>query len=144
MENDIVSWLAEQGVSKIMVMQILFALMNSILFIQSGLDKVFNWKAEKDFYTSHFKDSILNGTVPLLMPVITISELAAGFLTGIGLLVQVFTGQTGIALLGMLMACLSIIQLFFGQRVAKDYTGAGTLVPYFLMAAAGVYFYMLG
>ena len=142
MENEIVSWLSASGISPANVMQALFSLMISILFIQSGLDKVFNWKGERDFYKSHFEGTLLDGAVPLLMPVITLSELAAGFLSGIGLLVMLFTGRSGIALLGMLMACLSIIQLFFGQRVAKDYNGAAVLVPYFLMAAAGVYFYL--
>ncbi|MCB9351708.1 MAG: DoxX family membrane protein [Lewinellaceae bacterium] len=143
MENSLVNWLSEQGISTVNVMQILFSLMISILFIQSGLDKVFNWQGERDFYKSHFKDTLLNGTAPFLMPVITLSELAAGFLSGIGLLVWLFTGHTEIALAGMLMACLSIIQLFLGQRVAKDYAGAAVLVPYFLLAAAGVYFYLL-
>jgi len=142
MENTILSWLSDLGIDGITLMQILFSLMISILFIQSGLDKVFNWKGEKDFYTSHFKKSILNGTVPLLMPVITISELAAGFLSGIGLLVFLFTGRTELAFLGALMACLSIIQLFFGQRVAKDYAGAASLIPYFFLAAACLYFYL--
>ena len=142
MENEIVNWLSEQGISSVNIMQILFSLMTSILFIQSGLDKVFNWQGERDFYKSHFKDTILNGSVTFLMPVITLSELASGFLSGIGLLVLLFTGNTEVALLGMLMACLSIIQLFLGQRVAKDYAGAAVLVPYFLMAAAGVYFYL--
>lgn len=143
MENTVVNWFSQQGFSPVSIMQILFSLMISILFIQSGLDKVFNWQGERDFYKSHLKDSILDGTVPFLMPVITISELAAGFLSGAGLVALLFTGQTGIGLLGMLLACLSIIQLFSGQRVAKDYNGAAVLVPYFLMAAAGAYFFML-
>lgn len=136
------NWLDGFGIESIMLMQLLFSLMISILFIQSGLDKIFNYKGEKDFYTSHFKKTILNGTVPILMPVITISELAAGFLSGIGVLVLLFTGNTTLAALGALMACLSIIQLFFGQRIAKDYAGAATLVPYFLLAAACLYFYL--
>lgn len=143
MESTFAHSLTTIGLSGAALMQLLFSLMVAILFIQSGLDKVFNWKGEKDFYTSHFKDSLLNGTVPILMPVITISELAAGFLSGIGLLVALFTGDTTLAALGMVIAALSIIQLFFGQRVAKDYAGAATLVPYFLMVMAGLYFYLL-
>lgn len=137
-----VNWLSEFGIEGRILMQLLFSLMLSILFIQSGLDKVFNWKGEKDFYTDHFKKSILNGTVPLLMPIITLSELAAGFLSGIGVIVLLFSGNTTIAALGALMACLSIIQLFFGQRVAKDYAGAATLVPYFFLAAVSLYLYL--
>ncbi len=142
MENSVINWLSEVGISPINIMQILFSLMIAILFIQSGLDKIFNWKGERDFYAEHFKDSILKGTVPLLMPIITVSELAAGLLSAAGIFVFLFTGKTAISFLGMLMACLSIIQLFFGQRIAKDYGGAATLVPYFLLTAAGLYFYL--
>ncbi len=142
MESNIVNWLAENGISQLVILQIFFSLMMSILFIQSGLDKVFNYKGEKAFYTSHFEKSILNGTVPILMPVITISELAAGFLSGIGILIMLFTGNADLAFLGALMACLSIVQLFFGQRLAKDYAGAATLIPYFFLCVIGLYFYL--
>ena len=142
MESNLVLWLASAGIGPAQVMQILFSLMISILFVQSGLDKVFNWKGEKGYYTDHFKNSILNGTVPFLMPAITISELAAGFLSAAGLLVLIFSGNGDVALVGMLMAALSIVQLFFGQRVAKDYAGAATLVPYFLLTMGGLYFYL--
>lgn len=144
MENAILNGLADFGLSGTNLMQLLFSLMISILFIQSGVDKLVNWKGEKAFYADHFKDTILGPTVPLLMPVITISELAAGFLSAIGIIMLLVTGDTTMGFLGMLMACLSIIQLFLGQRIAKDYAGAATLVPYFLLAAAGLYFYTLG
>ncbi len=142
MESTLVLWLSEAGFGPTQVMQLLFSLMISILFVQSGLDKVFNWQGEKAYYTDHFKDSILKSTIPMLMPIITVSELAAGFLSAIGVVALVFTGNPDIALLGMIVAALSILQLFFGQRVAKDYAGAATLVPYFLLSMAGLYFYL--
>jgi len=125
------------------VMRLLFGLIVAILFIQSGLDKIFNYQGEQSFYKSHFKDSILHGMVPLLMPVITLFEVAAGFLTGIGLVLYLVNGSTNLAVIGLFLACLAIIQLFFGQRVAKDYAGAGALVPYFLLCAAGLYIFMV-
>jgi hypothetical protein len=33
--------------------------------------------------------------------------------------------------------------LFFGQRMAKDYAGAASLIPYFLLCAAGLYCFMM-
>ena len=134
--------LGNLDISADLLLRGLSSLFVAILFIQSGLDKVINWKGEKAFYTSHFEKSILKGSVPLLMPVITISELAAGFLSGIGLLVYVFGGSTDLAILGMLLANLSILQLFFGQRVAKDFAGAAALVPYFLVTLVGLYLYL--
>jgi hypothetical protein len=44
-----------------------------------------------------------------------------------------------VAFYGALTAGVAILGLFFGQRVAKDYAGAAVLVPYFLLALAGVY-----
>jgi hypothetical protein len=37
------------------------------------------------------------------------------------------------------VSAFSILALFFGQRMAKDYPGAATLVPYFLLALAAIY-----
>ncbi len=142
MTSNIITWFQDIGVSSQEILQVLASLFVGILFTQSGLDKIFNWKGEKDFYTSHFKDSILNGTVPLLMPIITISEVLAGILSLAGVIGVLFMNNTDLAILGMLMACLSIIQLFFGQRVAKDYGGAATLVPYFLVCLFGLWLYL--
>ena len=123
-------------------MHILFSVFVAILFIQSGLDKVFNWACEKSFYQSHFSKTILSGSVGLLMPVITISELGAGFLSALGLVHMLLTGDHAIACTGMLLANISILMLFLGQRIAKDYAGAATLATYFLATSAGMYFYL--
>ncbi|MBK8504876.1 MAG: DoxX family protein [Saprospiraceae bacterium] len=123
------------------VMQAIFSIFMSILFIQSGLDKVFNWNEEKSFYKKHFSKTFLKNTIDMLMPTITLAELAAGFLSGIGIVYYFATGSKTLACVGMLLANISLLMLFFGQRVAKDYPGAATLVPYFLVASAGLYFY---
>lgn len=142
MTSNIINWFQDIGLSSQEILQVLASLFVGILFTQSGLDKIFNWKGEKDFYTKHFKDSILNGTVPILMPIITISEILAGLLSLAGVIGVLFVDNADLAILGMLLACLSIIQLFFGQRVAKDYGGAATLVPYFLVCLFGLWLYL--
>lgn len=123
------------------VMQLATSAFMAILFIQSGLDKLSNWKDEKAFYKKHFSKSILGRSVDLLMPVLTVSELAAGFLSGIGILVFLVSGNQQLACWGMLAANLSFLMLFFGQRVAKDYAGAATIVHYFIVGLIGLYFY---
>ncbi|MEM6376770.1 MAG: DoxX family protein [Bacteroidota bacterium] len=131
------------GISGDTLLQILLTLFVAILFLQSGLDKVFNYKGEQAFYKEHFKKTFLKNTVPLLMPTITIAELAAGIFCGIGVLTLLFTGNTSMGFIGMLLAALSIIMLFFGQRIAKDFGGAASLVPYFLLTIVGLYSYMI-
>ncbi len=39
------------------------ALLVSILFIQSGLDKVFDWKGNLEWLTGHFSKTFLRGMV---------------------------------------------------------------------------------
>ncbi len=141
--NSTTTCLAELGLSSASLLQLAFSAFTAVLFIQSGLDKVFNWKSEKDFYTQHFSKSILNGSVFLLMPVITLTELSAGLLAAAGFFQVLITGNTGFGTAGMLCAVAGLTMLFFGQRVAKDYKGAAVLVPYFLMAAAGLWVFTM-
>ncbi|MBK9515393.1 MAG: DoxX family protein [Flavobacteriales bacterium] len=142
MNNSVLNFLADQGLQPNTMLQLAFGAMAAILFLQSGLDKVFNWKGEKEFLTGHFQKSVLNGSVPLLLPMITLMEIAAGSLSAIGHILLHLGFGSGIGLLGMLIGTVSLILLFFGQRVAKDYAGAAALVPYFLMCAGGLWVFM--
>lgn len=111
----------------------------AILFLQSGLDKVFNYKGNKEWLTGHFAKSPLKNTVDLLMPVITILEVAAGVFAAIGIVQIIMSGSTQMGLIGAQLSAMSILALFFGQRIAQDYAGAGNLVPYFLVCMAAIY-----
>ena len=130
-----------RALSAIHILQLAFSAMAAILFLQSGLDKLFNWKGEKEWLTGHFAKSILKGTVPLLLPVITSIELAAGCCSAIGFFCALLGCGSGVGFLGMLIGLSALVMLFFGQRVAKDYAGAASLVPYFLLSAAGLYLF---
>lgn len=130
------------GFAPITLIQILFSTFMAILFLQSGLDKVINWKGNLDYFTDHFSKSPLKNMVPLLMPIITIFEVAAGAFSALGVLALIFTGNTGLASFGMLLSALSILQLFFGQRLANDYAGAGGLVGYFIATMMGLFAFM--
>ena len=46
---------------------LLGAIMLSILFIQSGLDKVFDWKGNLEWLNGHFSKTFLGGFVPILV-----------------------------------------------------------------------------
>jgi hypothetical protein len=41
---------------------------------------------------------------------------------------------------GSLLSAITLLMLFFGQRVAKDYAGAATLVPYFILVVINLFF----
>ena len=115
------------------------ALLVSILFIQSGLDKVFDWKGNLTWLTGHFAKTIFAKTVPPMLATITVMELATGFLSVAGLIYFVATGSLALIFYASIIGAASITALFFGQRVAKDYAGAAVLVPYFLLLTLLMY-----
>jgi len=77
--------------------------------------------------------------VPLMVLAITILELAAGALSAIGCVLITLSHDTTVAFYGAVVSALSILALFFGQRMAKDYAGAAILVPYFLLSLVAIY-----
>jgi diacylglycerol kinase len=121
------------------ILQILVSAFLAVLFLQSGIDKVVDRKGNSAYLNEHFALSPLAGTVGPMLLVITILEVSAGALSGVGCLLLLLTHDSMVAFLGAVIAGINIIALFLGQRVAKDYAGAAALVPYFLLALAGIY-----
>jgi len=119
--------------------QILVPAFLSILFLQSGIDKVVDRRGNLDWLKGHFAKSPLAGMVPLMVLAITILELAAGALSAIGCVLITLSHDTTVAFYGAFVSALSILALFFGQRMAKDYAGAAILVPYFLLSLVAIY-----
>ena len=119
--------------------QLLVLALLAILFLQSGLDKVFNYKGNLEWLTGHFEKSPLKGTVGLLMPVITLLEVAAGLMCTIGIGALILYDDLDHGYMGCLLSAISLIALFFGQRLAQQYEGAENLTTYFLIALLGIY-----
>lgn len=131
----------ENGPTMISILVLAFM---AILFLQSGLDKVFNYKSNLEWLTGHFSKSILRSTVGLLMPIITLLEVAAGALCAIGLVFLLINGSNTWGYWGCVLSAISVLCLFFGQRLAQQYEGAFTLTTYFLIALVGIFFLSVG
>ena len=121
------------------LMQALLAAILAVLFLQSGIDKIVDRRGNLEWLTGHFAKSPLAGMVPPMLFVITALELLAGLLSGIGCVLILVTRNSTLAFYGAAIAALTILALFFGQRMAKDYAGAASLVPYFLLTLAALY-----
>jgi hypothetical protein len=134
--NDIYAFFNNSGNSFTLVKMLVPAFM-SILFLQSGLDKMFNYAGNLAYFTDHFKNSPLSKTVKILTPTITFLELVAGFLCAIGT-VSVAMDNTKWAFWGLFTAAISFLCLFLGQRVAKDYAGALSIATYFILNMVGL------
>ncbi|KGL60111.1 MULTISPECIES: DoxX family membrane protein [unclassified Polaribacter] len=119
--------------------EVLILLFLIVTFLQSGIDKLLDWKGNISFITGHFKNSPLKNGVPLLLAIILILEIVAGFLMLFGVYQLYTSGLKEIALLGIELCAVTLIFLLIGQRLAKDYAGAMSLAVYFIITLLGVY-----
>jgi hypothetical protein len=121
------------------LLQILCSAFLAILFLQSGIDKVIDYRGNLEWLNGHFAKSQLAGVVVVLLTALTILEIAAGALSAIGCVLLIVSRETAIAFYGAIISAVAIVALFFGQRMAKEYAGAAVLVPYFLLALVTIY-----
>jgi hypothetical protein len=120
-------------------LRILVSAFLAILFLQSGVDKMVDWRGNLQWLTGHFAKSPLARLVPALLLVLAVFEISAGALSAIGCIMIIFTGDSAVGFYGAIVSAVAILALFFGQRVAKQYAGAAVLVPYFLVALVAIY-----
>jgi len=126
------------SISALDVSQILISAFLAICFLQSGLDKIFDRKGNLDWLIGHFSNSPLKNIVPILLMLITLSELFGGLLCVVGIVDFFVNGVKKLMLYGLIINSISLIALFFGQRLAKDYEGASVLVGYFIITIIGI------
>ena len=119
-------------------MQLLTAALLAVLFLQSGFDKVLDRDGNAAYLREHFAASPLSGQVDLLLTIVTVFELLAGTLSGLGTLAILFWGGTTFAYAGAVLGGVTVVMLFGGQRLAKDYAGAAVLIPYFLLMLVAI------
>ncbi|TAF64496.1 MAG: DoxX family protein [Cytophagales bacterium] len=116
------------------IFQLLIPSFWAILFLQSGLDKVIDWKGNLDWLKGHFSKTPLKNLVPMMLLGITFMEVSSGVISLAGIIEMLAYNTKHFAAIGAILSALSLLMLFFGQRIAKDYAGAATLVPYFMLA----------
>ena len=110
-----------------------------LLFLQSGLDKIFDWKGNVGWLKGHFSKSFLSGIVTPMLVFLAIVEILAGLACGAGVFQVVISGSTYWLSVGMVLTLVSLLVLFFGQRIAKDYVGATSLTVYFILTVFGMF-----
>lgn len=120
------------GMDLMTMIKILVTLYSAALFIQSGFNKVLDWSGNRAYINGMFEPTVLRPFVPLLMPVITAVEVAAGLFSLNGALWLILGGRDTTAVLGLLLGAKAILLLFFGSRIAKEYATAAALTPYFI------------
>jgi len=111
--------------------QFSIAVFIAIVFLQSGIDKVIDWKGNLSWLKGHFAKSPLAGTVTPMLAVVAIAEIATGLMALFGIYCIVACKDATCIKYAIGLGLLSLLMLLFGQRIAKDYDGAKTIVVYF-------------
>jgi hypothetical protein len=111
----------------------------AITFIQSSYDKLFYWKDNLNFLKEHFAKTQLKNLVHLALLNILILELISGILCVVGGIELFVSNGRTFGLYGAVFSSITLLMLLFGQRLAKDYDGARTIVIYFIPAVMAVY-----
>ena len=118
---------------------LLILVFTAITFLQSGLDKIFDWSGNIGWLKGHFKGTFMGGMVPLLVGTILVLEVVAGLMAIIGAYLLWANEQPEMAFWSLVLAAITLLMLLFGQRVAKDYPGAFTITGYFMVVVFGIF-----
>ncbi len=119
--------------------EILLLLILIVTFVQSGLDKITDWKGNIAWLREHFARTFLKNVIPFSVAVILILEIIAGLLCILGLIRILTDNDTTFGFYGAVLCCVTLLLLLLGQRIAKDYEGARGIVIYFIPAIFAVY-----
>ncbi len=116
----------------------LILLFLAVTFIQSGYDKIADWKGNVSWLKSHFAETFLKDTVPAALMTILLLEIVSGVLCVVGSIQILMNSGRNFAFYGAIFSCITLIFLLLGQRIAKDYDGARTIAIYFIPAVMAV------
>jgi uncharacterized membrane protein YphA (DoxX/SURF4 family) len=113
----------------------------AITFLQSGYDKIKDWKGNVEWLNGHFSNTVLAKQVPLALGTILLLEIVSGVLCVSGIIQNIMQDSVirGLGFYGAILSCITLLFLLFGQRLAKDYDGARTIVIYFIPAVLLVF-----
>jgi uncharacterized membrane protein YphA (DoxX/SURF4 family) len=127
-----------ENYSIIQIVQILIGAFLGVAMVQSGVDKITDWKGNHNWLVSHFSNSFLAPFVTSMLGTVTALETVGGLLLLFGAGNGLIYGDTYYVLCGLLVIAINLLALFFGQRIAKDYEGAAVLVNYFILTIIGL------
>lgn len=112
--------------------EIFILVMLAIVFLQSGIDKIMDWKGNLGWLKGHFAKSPIKNMVPFSLFIVTVLEILSGFSAVVGI-VSLLTCEVKLfALISAVLSAITFSFLFLGQRLAKEYAGAQGIVVYMI------------
>tara|TARA_B110000091_G_scaffold202852_1_gene235754 strand:+ start:1818 stop:2204 length:387 start_codon:yes stop_codon:yes gene_type:complete len=109
-----------------------------IVFIQSGADKIMDYKGNLSFLNNLLEGVFSRPLIALSLISVTVLELTSGILCLVGIAEAIFNDSYFIGLLGLTVGSIALLILLFGQRISKNYDGAKTITIYFILAMMGI------
>ena len=112
---------------------------HSIVFTQSGLDKILNWKSNYDFTKETLSSKFPSLIVKSSLFIVLLLEFFGGIFSTIGSF-YIFLDNKCIwfSQLGLCFCSLALLILMFGQRVSQNYVDAKTIAIYFIVSIIGM------
>lgn len=121
------------------IASILILIFLAVTFTQSAYEKLFYWEDNYNWLKEHFAKTRLKKVVKLALIHLIIMELLSAILSVVGCIELYVNNGRNFGLYGAIFSCITLIMMLFGQRLAKDYDGARTIVIYFIPAVIAVY-----
>lgn len=111
----------------------------SVTFLQASFDKATQWERNVSWLNKHFEKTFFHSFVSLALGIVFASELVSGVLCAIGVFEIIINDGRFFGYYGALASSVTFVLLLMGQRIAKDYAGAGTICLYFVPAVLAVH-----
>ena len=119
--------------NNIEIAQILVSIFFSIVFFQSGIDKINDAEGNLKFFNQHFKGTFFQNYTSISLILLQFLEITSAFLCCLGIFYKFLYHDSIFIYYGLLMSAIVLLSLLLGQRLAKDYAGAADITIYFIL-----------
>ena len=123
------------------IVQILVSVFFSIVFFQSGVDKILDRKGNLDFFKDHFKDTPLNKILSPALNILVFLELITAGVCLFGFVYGLIYSNTVYIYYGLLLSALVLLSLLFGPQVDNAFVGAADITTYFILCIVTIISY---
>lgn len=121
------------------VASILILVFFGLTYLQSSYEKLFYWEDNVNWLKGHFAKTRLKNHVKLALANLVVMELISTILCFVGCIELMISNGRLFGFYGAVFSAITLLMMLFGQRLAKDYDGARTIVIYFIPAVMAVY-----
>lgn len=119
--------------------EIFILLFLALTFLQSGYEKIMDWQGNVNWLKEHFAQTFIKNHVPKSLLILLLLEIIAGTLSVAGIIQIIFNNDKSLGFYGAVVSGIALLLMLYGQRIAKDYDGARTIVIYYIPTLVGIF-----